>query len=341
MNSITARDFASTLPDRITYPLQKNFVVSKPLRINFVVSKDLKSKIFHDIFKRYLQFDPDHLRVTVSERPVEGADIYHYHRPHLETDLKAPAVVTVHHDPREMDPWVDSGRFRRVYAQTARIVCLNSLQAADLAAAGLENTVVIPHGYDSRVLSRVRKTFDPQAKLNIGFISKYYGRRVKGDAYLYECLERLPPERVRFTLVGTGRTQDAAHIRAMGFEADVFEYLPYRLFGALYRELDFLMMVSTYEGGPANLPEALASATPVLATRVGMVPDMVRDGENGMILSGDIRRDADVLDGIAHNRDGIVERLFQGAHEAETVIPWEEVIRRHIRLYAEIIAEAA
>ncbi len=327
MHKIATEDFKSTLPEGVNYPLT----------VNFVVSKDLKSKIFYDIFKRYMQFDPSLIKLEVSEEPVEGADIYHYHRPHLEDTLKAPAVVTVHHDPREMDPWVDANKFWRVYKQAVGIVCLNSLQQADLAHVGLEHTHVIPHGFDTTIFQRRKKTFDPDGKINIGYVSKRYGRRVKGDTYLFECLEILSPEHVRFTLVGEGRALDAARMRDMGYEVEVFENIPYRLFGSLYDNMDFLMMVSTYEGGPANLPEALASSTPVLASRVGMVPDLVRDGENGVILSGDIRRDAPVLRALMHNTDGITDHLFEGAHESDTVITWEDVIASHIQYYSEIM----
>ena len=329
MHKLATPEFAASLPAGL--PL--------PLKINFVISKDLKSKIFHDIFKRYLQFDPALIEVSISETPIEGAHVYHYHRPHLETELRAPAVVTVHHDPRDVDPWLDPRKFWVVYRQTARIVCLNSLQVEDLEKEDLTNTVVIPHGYDNVIFSKVKKTFDADRKINIGVVSKRYDRRFKGDAYMFELIDRLDPERVRFTMVGAGRSVDAARIRNMGFEVDVFEFLPYRLFGDLYHKMDFLLMVSTYEGGPANLPEALASSTPILCTNCGMVPDLIRDGENGRILSGDIREDIEVLQGIFENRDGAADTLFEGAHALQTAITWEDVIAMHINLYAEIVTE--
>ncbi|MEM7446083.1 MAG: glycosyltransferase, partial [Pseudomonadota bacterium] len=149
------------------------------------------------------------------------------------------------------------------------------------------------------------------------------------------------PDKVRLVLVGAGRTDDAAKIRSLGFEVDVFEYLPYRLFGDLYKTMDFLLMVSTYEGGPANLPEALASSVPVLCTNVGMVPDLVSDGRDGLILSGDIRHDIARLSAVIDNADGLADQLFQGAHENDTVIPWDDVILQHIRLYADLLSKAS
>lgn len=331
LHKLATPEFAATLPEGI--PL--------PLKINFVITKDLKSKIFHDIFRRYLQFAPKLIDVSISEQPQAGAHVYHYHRPHLETELAHPAVVTVHHDPRDVDPWLDPDKFWKVYAQTSRIVCLNTLQVEDLAHVGFDNTVVIPHGYDVHIFSKELKIFDPQRKLNIGVVSKRYDRRFKGDAYMFELIEKLDPEKVRFTLAGAGRSLDAAKIREMGFEVDVFEFLPYRLYGMLYRSMDFLLMVSTYEGGPANLPEAIASSTPILCTNCGMVPDLVRDGENGLVLSGDIRRDWPMLEAVLENHDGAADRLFAKSHELQTAISWEDVIAMHIQMYAEIVQEEA
>ncbi len=307
------------------------------LHVNFVVSKDLKSKIFYDIFRRFANYDDKALKIEVSEKPLPGADIYHYHRPHLETELATPAVVTVHHDPGDIDPWLEPEKFWATYRQTARIVCLNTLQVAQLKANGLSQTTVIPHGFDTKVFSKKIKKFNYEKKLNFGIISKKYARRVKGDAYVEEALKRLDPDRIRFTLVGSGRSADAALFRQFGFEVEVYELLPYRMFGKLYREMDFLFMVSTNEGGPANIPEALASSVPALCTRCGMVPDLIKDGENGIILSGDIRKDAPVLEQITTNQDGITDRLFNGAHELNTIISWEEVVRRHIQMYWEIL----
>lgn len=312
----------------------------RALRVNFVISKDLKSKIFHDIFKRFINYDHNLIDVEISEEPVAGADIYHYHRPHLETTLASPAVVTVHHDPRDVDPWLDSEKFWTVYRQTARIVCLNSLQVSDLKKVNITNTTVIPHGFDVKLFTKERKYFDLNRKINLGIISKRYDRKFKGEAYIYEAIKRLNPDRVRFTLVGAGRSRDAQHFRNNGFEVDVYEFLPYRMFGGLYRAMDFLFMASTYEGGPANLPEALASSVPVLCTKCGMVPDLIKDRENGIVLSGDIRQDATIFDDITDNRNDITNKLFKGAHQLDTVISWEEVIRRHIQMYWEIIESA-
>lgn len=77
----------------------------------------------------------------------------------------------------------------------------------------------------------------------------------------------------------------------------------------------------------------------MLCTNVGMVPDLVRDGENGIVLSGDIREDAAIFDRLCANKDGVTDALFQSTHDSDTVITWEDVIALHIQMYADIVQE--
>ena len=53
---------------------------------------------------------------------------------------------------------------------------------------------------------------------------------------------------------------------------------------ALYAALDVVVLTSKNEGTPVSLIEAGAAERPVVATRVGGVPDVVREGETGLLV---------------------------------------------------------
>jgi glycosyltransferase involved in cell wall biosynthesis len=72
----------------------------------------------------------------------------------------------------------------------------------------------------------------------------------------------------------------ARHVYFVGYQADVSPY--YELF-------DAFVLPSVNEGTPVSAIEALASGTPVVANRVGGVPDVVRDGVDGFLVeAGDV-----------------------------------------------------
>lgn len=94
-----------------------------------------------------------------------------------------------------------------------------------------------------------------------------------------------------FVLVGDGPLAPALHtlavqygmdgyVRFAGLQEDVRSYLA---------NFDLLLMSSDFEGLPVALLEAMAMECPVVSTVVGGVPEVVRDGETGVLVS---QRDA-------------------------------------------------
>lgn len=64
-------------------------------------------------------------------------------------------------------------------------------------------------------------------------------------------------------------------VRFLGTRGDVPELLSV---------VDVLMLTSHMEANPVSILEALACGKPVVATRVGSIPETVRDGENGYLV---------------------------------------------------------
>jgi glycosyltransferase involved in cell wall biosynthesis len=93
-------------------------------------------------------------------------------------------------------------------------------------------------------------------------------------------------ENVRFVVIGDGpqRVELERYIREyelghrfflLGHMSDAKRYLP---------ALDVFVLPSVKEGFPWALLEAMAAKVPVVATRVGAVPEMLTDHESGMVV---------------------------------------------------------
>jgi len=79
----------------------------------------------------------------------------------------------------------------------------------------------------------------------------------------------------------------------LGYQEDVAPY---------YAAFDALVLPSGNEGTPVSAIEALAAGRPVVATRVGGVPDVVRDGKDGFLVEAGATDDlADRLERLARD----------------------------------------
>jgi glycosyltransferase involved in cell wall biosynthesis len=92
---------------------------------------------------------------------------------------------------------------------------------------------------------------------------------------------------VMFTIVGDGELR-----KAMEHTANILKIREYVVFAGWYQDvlpvyeaLDVLVLCSDNEGLPVSLIEALAAGVPVIATRVGGVPDLLEGGRLGRIVS--------------------------------------------------------
>jgi len=113
-------------------------------------------------------------------------------------------------------------------------------------------------------------------------------RPVKGLHYLLEAaarvLEQVP--RARFVVIGDGaeRARLEARSRALGLGAAVRFLGTRHDIPALLAAADIYVHPSLFEALPVSMLEAMAVGLPVVATRVGGVPEIVAHGRTGLLV---------------------------------------------------------
>ncbi len=76
----------------------------------------------------------------------------------------------------------------------------------------------------------------------------------------------------------------SGQVQLAGFREDLAEILPC---------LDLVVHPALMEGLGVSLLQAASAGVPIVASRVGGIPEAVRDGENGLLVPpGDSRRAA-------------------------------------------------
>jgi glycosyltransferase involved in cell wall biosynthesis len=129
----------------------------------------------------------------------------------------------------------------------------------------------------------------------------------KGIFDLVDAIPKIVRERdsVRFVLVG-GEEEPGAMARLTCALAKESLSRWVRVLGEVDRDLvpallyaaDVFLLPSWMEGMPISLLEAMRAGVPVIATNVGAIPDMITDGESGLLIS-------------PRNPDGIQEAVLR------------------------------
>ena len=124
--------------------------------------------------------------------------------------------------------------------------------------------------------------------LAIGFVGRL--SREKGVLNLIEGMNTLASESPELSLdiVGDGPLRDQVAIAAaqhpLGKRLHLHGWVSHADLPSLYTRMRLLVIPSYTEGLPNVMLEAMACGTPVLATKVGGVPDVIQNGANGFLL---------------------------------------------------------
>ncbi len=112
--------------------------------------------------------------------------------------------------------------------------------------------------------------------------------RIKRVGALIDCFKEAA-EGTNAELLIAGDGPDAAALRDRAGGASTVRFLGWRSgaeqLAPLYAAAACLVLNSSSEGFPTVVGEAMACGTPVLATRVGGVPELVIDGETGWLIA--------------------------------------------------------
>ncbi|RJO61259.1 MAG: glycosyltransferase family 1 protein [Dehalococcoidia bacterium] len=181
-----------------------------------------------------------------------------------------------------------------------RIVCATSPEKAELVrlyGAQADKISVVPCGVDTD-LFKPQDRIEARRSLGLGDgkIILFIGRieALKGIDNLVQAMSLLKPQTDARLLVIGGDEHSQAEVsrledmtRQLGI-SDAVEFLGTVAQSRLplyYNAADVSVVASYYESFCLVILESLACGTPVLSTKVGVAPAVIRDGQNGCLVS--------------------------------------------------------
>ena len=256
-------------------------------------------------------------------RLARGADLIHVH---LGEDLAAvplarlaagsqrPMVLTLHtslrhtlrvSDPRSALMRTLGGLLQRWGERTAdAVIALTPRVAGLLRADGIDadRVHVIPSGVDLSLFDGPHQDpFPGIPRPRVVYVGRLAAQ--KGVVHLVRAAACLRSTEAHVVLVGDGPARSLVEqdTRALGLagRVHVTGFLPHDQVPAALAHADVFVMPSVYEELGSAVLEALFAGLPIVATDVGGLPDVIADGEDGVLVPpADPRALAAAIDGL-------------------------------------------
>lgn len=217
---------------------------------------------------------------------------------------------------------------RRVWRQASRVIAVSgTLRDLALRTWPGGRIDVIPNGVDLDLFHPAEPEAPARGGEEIVLVAVARLIEIKGLQNLIAALALLPAAlraRVRLRLCGIGphegELRRKAHAAGLAEQVEFAGLVSYEQIPEQLRSADIFVLPSLQEGLPLALLEAMASGLPVLATTVGGIPDVVRDGTNGLLVpAGDGPALRDALVRLLGDR---ALRLRLGETARQDVRPW-------------------
>lgn len=287
---------------------------------------------------------------------VAGDDLaQRWGAPHL-TMFHTLARLKQHARPEEVETALRIDQERRVIASADRMIVATEderSQITRLYGAARSRLRIVPCGVDLAKFTpenraEARATLSDRLGLTDVPIILFVGRLdpLKGADLLLDALARMQTP-AQLVLVGgdeadpeRARLRDLTYSLGIADRVRLVDAAPQEELPAYYRAADLLAVASHYESFGLVAVEALACGTPVIAPRVGGLPAIVHDGENGALL--DFRSPllyAERLDALLADTEAL-HQMHQNARQSVLRFRWSNVARDIAAEYADMLHEA-
>ncbi|MFC1848266.1 glycosyltransferase family 4 protein [Chloroflexota bacterium] len=240
----------------------------------------------------------------------------------------------------------------------SKVIALNNAARESFIIRGKVSAakiVVLPNGVDTGLFSQGTETYEAtrrkyglEGKTTVLFVGRL--AKIKGIEHLIRAADiivnRYDCRDIQFILAGSYAYEGVddpvnidemtGYIRQNHLEKSIVftGSLPLEEIRVLYAACDIFVLPSLAEGDPLVTLEAMASGKPIIGTRVGGIPNQIRDGWNGFLIEpGNEKEIADRIKYLLDNPQEIEKMGTNSRRYAEEEFDWRIITKRLLRVY--------
>jgi glycosyltransferase involved in cell wall biosynthesis len=167
---------------------------------------------------------------------------------------------------------------------------------------------------------------------------------VKGVRYLIQAINILSAEGmvgVKLVIVGEGEERRSLedYVKQLHLKEQVIFVgkIPNKKVPDYMAIADVFVLPSLSEGLPLVILEAMASGLPIIATRIGGLPEIIENGNNGFLVQPKNPKEiAEKLKLLLYNRE-LVEKMSQNNKKKAMNYSWEKIVYQLEEIYRRVI----
>jgi glycosyltransferase involved in cell wall biosynthesis len=161
------------------------------------------------------------------------------------------------------------------------VICVSRDMESIAKALGAQKTVAIPYPLDLTDFSERKSSKKMNQVVTVTRLIP-----IKGISYLIKAMAYV--EEGTLLIIGDGperkKTQSLLHSLGLQDRVTLLGWVDRRSMWRYLQQSTVFVLPSLSEGSPRVIPEAMMCGLPIVATRVGGIPEMMTDGLNGILV---------------------------------------------------------
>ncbi len=336
----------------ITYGLENDYIRDEE-KVTRIIKRSSGNILFNVLA---IPFDLFRLMKEIKKLKP---DVVHFQGTHplyclgaLHTQRNFPTLITVHGIMSvEMDLHMEKSGFLRFFSKFIERRALSKIKNIIVVAPQVEElikemtnskTYMIPNGVDVKHIKEI-KPLKLKTSNNLIFVGNLV--RIKGLDMLIEAFSIIKNQLSNSKLLIVGNGNDEEYLKNLVSDLNLKDNIEFLGFMSgdqkfsYIKSADILVLPSLWESLPIVVLEGMACGKPVVATNVGGIPFLIKDGVNGLLVKpGNIEELAQKLLILLKNKS-LQKEMGKQSLEMIKDLSWSNIADRTYKVYLEIVQE--